>query len=326
MKKISLLFLCICSLQAVAQTDSLKAIAEINVFQQNLNEEFKDREKSPLGSADFKNFKGHDFFPIDLHYRVNAKLTRTDGTPFFDMKTTSSRVSTERVYGNIAFVLAGREFQLPVYQSKDLMQTTEYSDYLFFPFTDETNGNETYGGGRYIDLRIPKGGGDSLVIDFNMAYNPYCAYSHMFSCPIVPAENQMDIEVPVGVKYFKKEETKTSDVSQTDEVYRTVDVQPEYPGGLGALATFISKNLKYPKEAVKQKIQGNVYVEFIVGRDGSISDVKTIRGISKECDMEAERVISMMPRWKPGQIDGANVVVRFVQPIHFKGKAGWKKL
>jgi uncharacterized protein len=135
MKKLSLLFLCIYSLQAAAQTDSLKAMAEINVFQRNLNEEYKNREKSPLGLTEFKSFKGHDFFPVDLNYRVKAKLTRTEGTPFFEMKTTTSWMSTERVYGKVTFVLAGKQFQLPVYQSKDLMQTAEYADYLFFPFT-----------------------------------------------------------------------------------------------------------------------------------------------------------------------------------------------
>ena len=171
MKKIALLLLCICSVPAVAQSDSLEAVAAISEFQRELNEEYKDRSKSPLDPDDFSKFQGHEFFPINLDFRVRAKLTVTEGTPFFAMKTTTSRLTTERVYGHVAFILAGKEFRLPVYQSKDLMQTDEYADYLFFPFSDATNGRQTYGGGRYIDLRIPREG-DSITIDFNKAYNP----------------------------------------------------------------------------------------------------------------------------------------------------------
>lgn len=324
MKKIPILFLCIGSLQAAAQTDSLTAVAEITAVRNKLNEEFRHRNESPLEAEDFLKFESHDFFPIDLDYRVKAKLTVTEGTPFFAMKTTTSRVSTERVYGYITFTLAGKEFRLPVYQSNDLMRTEGYADYLFFPFTDETNGKETYGGGRYIDLRIPKVGND-LVVDFNMAYNPYCAYSSRFSCPLVPAENQMDIAVPVGVKYQKPEKAHASDRTPTDSIFTKVEVQPEYPGGYRAMVKLIGKNLTYPRAAVKQKIHGVVYVQFIVERDGSISNIRTIKGISTECDREAERVVSLMPNWKPGQDNGENVAVRFVLPINFKGRPGWGK-
>jgi len=202
MKNIALILFTMCSVYASAQTDSLQAIAEITAFQKNLNEEYKNRDESPLEAADFDKFESHDFFPIDLDYRVNATLTVTEGTPFFAMKTTTSRLTTERIYGYVTFTLDEKDFRLPVYQSKNLMKTEEYADYLFFPFTDESNGKQTYTGGRYIDLRIPKEG-DNLIIDFNMAYNPLCAYSPRYSCPIVPAENQMDVVVPVGVKYEK---------------------------------------------------------------------------------------------------------------------------
>lgn len=188
---------------AFAQTDSLQVIEEITTFQKKLNEEFKNKKESPLEPKDLAKFKGHDFFPIDLRYRVQATLIVSPGTPFFGMKTTTTRLATERVYGHVEFTLEGKSFRLPVYQSKDLMNTTEYADYLFFPFSDETNGKQTYGGGRYIELRIPKEG-DDIIIDFNKAYNPYCAYSSRYSCPVVPPENQMDIEVLAGVRYSGK--------------------------------------------------------------------------------------------------------------------------
>lgn len=271
-----------------------------------------------------RNSKDMISFPIDLDYRVEAKLEVANGMPFFAMKTTTSRYSTERIYGYVIFTLAGREFRLPVYQSKDLMATTEYADYLFFPFSDETNGKQTYGGGRYIDLRIPKEG-DNLVVDFNMAYNPYCAYSARFSCPLVPAENQMDIEVAAGIKYHEKDKSKTPDLMLNDStIFTKIDVQPEYPGGYEAMVKFIKNNMTYPRAAMKKKIHGTVYVQFVVAPDGSISDVSTIKGISKECDKEAERVISLMPKWTPGQHNGKNVFVRFVLPVSFKGRPGWK--
>src|SRR5690606_22205799 len=100
------------------------------------------------------------------------------------------------------FQLKGKEYQLNVYQGQDLMKEEGYEDYLFLPFIDDTNGEESYGGGRYIDLRIPEG--DSMVIDFNSAYNPYCAYNEKYSCPIVPRENYVDTEVRAGVKAYKK--------------------------------------------------------------------------------------------------------------------------
>ena len=71
---------------------------------------------------------------------------------------------------------------------------------MFLPFSDLTSGNETYGGGRYIDLEIPKG--KTITIDFNQAYNPYCAYNPKYSCPIVPAENELLTNVNAGVKKF----------------------------------------------------------------------------------------------------------------------------
>lgn len=192
-----------CTVQSIAQKDSIDAVQEIVTFQQELNKEFKDRDESPLEPKDLRKFKGHSFFPVDLGYRIVARLSATPSADFFKMKTTTSRLPNYRVYGVVEFMLNGKTFKMPVYQSQDLMKNEEYANYLFFPFTDLTNGTQTYPGGRYIDLRIPKEGQD-IVIDFNKAYNPYCAYSHRFSCPVVPAENHMDIEILAGVRYTKK--------------------------------------------------------------------------------------------------------------------------
>jgi uncharacterized protein (DUF1684 family) len=118
------------------------------------------------------------------------------------MPTTTERKSQEVVYGIARFELHGQYFELEIYQNQELMLKEGYEDYLFLPFLDETNGNGTYSGGRYIDLSIPDG--DTIIIDFNKAYNPYCAYNKKYSCPIVPRVNQLNTAVNAGVKEFKK--------------------------------------------------------------------------------------------------------------------------
>jgi uncharacterized protein len=175
------------------------AISEILAFQNDLNKEYRDPEKSPLERKARRHFRGHDFFPVDLRYRVAASLVRSSDSAFFRMRTTTERMPRYRVYGIVHFALMGKNYDMPVYQSEDLMKTREYSDHLFLPFTDLTNGEETYGGGRYIDLHIPKDG-KSLTIDFNQAYNPYCAYSHSYSCPLVPQQNHLDLTIRAGVR------------------------------------------------------------------------------------------------------------------------------
>ncbi len=171
-------------------------------FQRNLNAEFKDASKSPLKDKDRRNFNGLDFFKFDSTYVVQAVFTRTEDEQPFKMKTTTDRLATYVKYGEVSFTLKDEDFKLNVYQDQDLLEDEDFEDYLFLPFLDDTNGEETYGAGRYIDLSIPSG--NQMTIDFNTAYNPYCAYNAKFSCPIVPRENYLDAEVRAGVKDYKK--------------------------------------------------------------------------------------------------------------------------
>lgn len=201
MKSFALVLLCcVCS---YAQTNQKTALAEIKTFQAELNKEYKDKKKSPLLPADLKKFKKHEFFPVDLKYRVEAKLTLTPETSFAPMKATQSLVQDYRVYGTATFTIDGEEYSLPVYQSKNLLNNPKYPRYLFLPFGDLTNGTETYGGGRYLNLQAPEEG-DVLVIDFNKAYSPYCAYNPRYSCPLIPEENQLAVAIRAGVKYMGK--------------------------------------------------------------------------------------------------------------------------
>lgn len=199
MKSFLLLFLMVFTLGCAQDKQMLSGETE---WQREMNADFKDASKSPLKDKDRKNFTGLDFYKYDSTYVVKASLKRTPDTQWFKMKTTTDRESEERVFGILSFELKGKMYQLNVYQGKESMTTEGYEDYLFLPFLDDTNGSGSYAGGRYIDLRIPDG--DILFIDFNTAYNPYCAYDEKYSCPIVPRENYLDTEVKAGVKAFKK--------------------------------------------------------------------------------------------------------------------------
>jgi len=182
--------------------NSSDAIASIIMFQADLDDEFTDPETSPLPDRYRKDFEGLDFFEPDTTYIVHARFEKTvDAKPFL-MDTNTGRKTEELVYGIAHFTLNGKEHQLEVYRSLDLLDQEKYKNYLFLPFLDETNGNETYGGGRYIDLTIPEG--DILVIDFNKAYNPYCVYNKKYSCPLVPRQNFLGTSVRAGVKDFQK--------------------------------------------------------------------------------------------------------------------------
>jgi len=183
-------------------TENKKMIKGETPFQRKMNAEFKDASKSPLKSKDLKIFEGLDFFSYDSTYVVTATLKRTPDSKWFNMKTSTDRLSKERILGVLTFELKGHTYQLNAYQGEELMQTEGFEDYLFLPFLDDTNGVSTYGGGRYIDLEIPEG--DTIEIDFNSAYNPLCAYNEKYSCPIVPRVNYIDMAVEAGVKAFKK--------------------------------------------------------------------------------------------------------------------------
>ena len=178
-----------------------KQFKEAEKFQKKLNKEFSSKEKSPLTEDDLAVFKSLEFFHIDSNFMVTASLTIHKDSKPFQMKTTTDRLPVYKLYATARFKLNGKDYSLDIYQNEKLLLTPEYEDYLFLPFTDLTNGDSTYGGGRYIDLNLPEG--NSIVIDFNQAYNPYCAYNEKYSCPIPPKSNHLDTAVMAGVKTFE---------------------------------------------------------------------------------------------------------------------------
>ncbi|WP_149207204.1 DUF1684 domain-containing protein [Flavobacterium johnsoniae] len=174
--------------------------SEAEKFQKQINSEYADAKTSPLMEEDLKTFQTLDFYPINENFFVNAKFEKAKNEKVFEMKTTGARTPKYIKYGTLFFTLNGVEMQLNVYRNIELFKQKEYKDHLFLPFSDLTCGKESYIGGRYIDLKIPKG--DTIAVDFNQAYNPYCAYNHKYSCPLVPLENDLKVEIKAGVKTF----------------------------------------------------------------------------------------------------------------------------
>lgn len=175
---------------------------EAKAFHEKLNSEFKEKETSPLKEKDRKVFQQLAIFEVDTNYIISTNFKRTPYEKPFFMPTTTERKSMYVKYGEVSFVLRDKKVMLEVYQNQRLKTEEEFEDYLFIPFNDLTNGVSTYGGGRYLDLKIPKG--NRMLLDFNQAYNPYCAYNENYSCPIPPEQNFIELEIEAGVKSFDK--------------------------------------------------------------------------------------------------------------------------
>src|SRR5678815_2770460 len=152
--------------------------------------------------ADKKYFQ---FYPIDQNYRVTAAFERAKDSKWFSMETSAFQKQTYRVYGTVSFTIHDTLVKADIYQSQDLLGNPKYKDYLALMFTDKTTGDQTYHAGRYIDLTTGDIKNDQLVIDFNKAYNPYCAYvKGKYSCPIPPSENYLPVAIEAGEKSFGK--------------------------------------------------------------------------------------------------------------------------
>jgi len=173
--------------------ENLKTVYE---WQKNKNAYFQDPNTSPLRPKEKKKFNGLDFFTPDSKYQVSAFFRESVTKDTIQMKTNTGSVTSEIRYGNLFFELNNRQYVLPVYR-----EVGAEDDYVFLPFTDLTNGDLTYGGGRYLDFTFPLK--ETVLIDFNKAYNPYCAYNPKYSCPLVPSVNHLDIAIIAGEKSFE---------------------------------------------------------------------------------------------------------------------------
>ena len=185
-----------------AQESYIKEIKNLR-YKENLK--FHDKKESPLTIEGLKIFKSLDFYEVDIKYKVIATLVKEENPKIFEMPTTTKRKPLYIKYGTITFTIDGKVQELTMFQSKDFDRDPQYKDYLFLPFTDKTSGNGSYGGGRYVDVFISDEKPDgTILVDFNKAYNPYCAYNSKYSCPITPKENRITVEMLTGVKAYNE--------------------------------------------------------------------------------------------------------------------------
>ncbi len=182
---------------------------DVKIFREGRDRDFRNPQLSPLPPAEVAGFQGLNYFPVDAAFRVKAIFTKTPDEKYFMMPTSSGRARKYIKVGTLNFKLGGRDYVLSAYQSESVLTAPKYDEYkssLFVPFRDSTSGKETYGGGRYLTLAMPKDG--EAILDFNLAYNPSCAYGDdSFSCPLPPKENFLSIEIKAGEKNYSAKNT-----------------------------------------------------------------------------------------------------------------------
>lgn len=152
--------------------------------------------KSPLEDSLKINFAGINYYPPDTNYRVVATVEKIKNGNIFKMEATGNIADEFKTLARLKFNLNGMDMSLEVYENQDLKKSGV--TFYFIPFLDQTNGKETYGGGRYLE--VPSIDGEKVILDFNYAYQPYCTYNHNYSCPIPPAINRLPIEIKAGEK------------------------------------------------------------------------------------------------------------------------------
>jgi uncharacterized protein (DUF1684 family) len=157
---------------------------------------FREHPNSPLTSSQRASFRGLAYFPEskELILRLPLETEGVDRHEAIVMQTTTGGEQTYHRAGVVSFVVDGEPVQVTLYASPEMHE-------LFVPFRDATSGKETYGAGRYLEVEQPDQEGN-LVVDFNHAYNPYCAYNPEWSCPIPPGENWLHVPIRAGEKSF----------------------------------------------------------------------------------------------------------------------------
>jgi len=206
MKSKNILIIGVMAVIALAVVYTMTGTESPEVYLEKIEKE-RDRQykfikfniDSPLTEEQKKDFKELDFYGIDPSYKVRAKMVPLEEKKMIELPMTDGSMEKYLKHSFAEFDLNGKQQKLLLLQSMKEMDKRNF----FLAFADETSGAETYGGGRYINLH--QDGKNSITIDFNMAYNPYCAYNPDFACPLPPKENIMEIPILVGEKDYKKE-------------------------------------------------------------------------------------------------------------------------
>jgi uncharacterized protein len=186
---------------SLAQSQSVKK--DVKKYRENYKADFLKEEYSPFYGKE-QDLKYLQFYKPKKKYRVECTFQRTPKEESFDMATYSGKTKKFVKYGTLSFKLNGKDYQLAVYQNLMLQKMEQYKDYLFIPFKDHTNGDTTYGGGRYFDIKTGDIKDNKLILDFNKCYNPYCAFSDGYNCPVPPKENHLNTAIKAGEKMYDK--------------------------------------------------------------------------------------------------------------------------
>lgn len=168
------------------------------------NNEFLDENGSPLEDEDRLNFITLNYFEVDKKYCVHAKVTWLEDAEVIFLPTSTGVDRKLKKAATLTFEIENSTHILTAFYSYMNIGNNQklLEDRLFIPFSDASSAFETYGGGRYLDVEINEKS-DSLILDFNLAYNPYCAYNGKYSCPLPPKENDLKVAIQAGEKLFK---------------------------------------------------------------------------------------------------------------------------
>ena len=165
---------------------------ELEMFRKEKDDFFAHHHQSPLLPEQRRDFKGLNYFPENENLRLEIEVEEFDKTERIEMQTTTGDVQVYRRFARFHFSVDGQDAELTIFEGPNG---------YFLPFVDSLAGDETYPAGRYLEPDpLP---GNRFLIDFNLAYNPYCAYNEKWSCPITPFENRLKVPIRAGERVFK---------------------------------------------------------------------------------------------------------------------------
>ena len=168
------------------------AMSELQKFREAKDDFFATHPQSPIAAVQQKDFQGLTYFPERKDLQFEVEVDEFEEKVEIQMQTSTGDVQTYVRYGRFKFTVDDQEAELTIFASED---------HYFLPFVDSQAGGETYGAGRYLDPeKLPDG---RILVDFNLAYNPYCAYNDRWSCPIPPSENRLSVPIQAGERNFK---------------------------------------------------------------------------------------------------------------------------
>lgn len=173
-------------------------VTRIQQLRKEKDHNMRTASDSPFANDSTQEFKGLNYFPVDAAYRIQARLTPIEDKKAVSLPTSDGKQKNYLEYAYAEFEMQGQQNKLIIFE---IMDMGPYRGTLFLAFADQTSAKETYGAGRYLDIKkVP--GSTSITLDFNEAYNPYCAYNDNYSCPFPPPENILNIRIEAGEKIY----------------------------------------------------------------------------------------------------------------------------